>query len=80
MTAVVKNQVSEALLGTTEEPQLSQQTREVFYKYAIQDEDSGERYLGRDQFIDAIAPESEDYVSLPNCFENRIHALHSLLT
>ena len=62
--ATVKTQVSEALLGTTEEPGLSQQTREMFMKHAVQDSETGERYLGQDEFISAIAPESEDYVSL----------------
>lgn len=60
--ATVKDQVSEALLGTTEEPQLSQQTKEVFLKHCVQDSESGEQYLGEEEFINAIAPESEDYV------------------
>lgn len=60
--ATVKEQVSEALLGTTDEPQLSQQTRENFLKHSVQDAESGERYLGEEEFINAIAPESEDYV------------------
>lgn len=60
--ATVKDQVQEALLGTTDEPQLSQQTREIFVKYSVQDPSSGERYLGEQEFINAIAPESEDYV------------------
>ncbi|KAI9670968.1 MAG: mitochondrial aspartate-glutamate transporter agc1 [Alyxoria varia] len=59
--ATVKTQVSEALLGTTEEPGLSQQTRDMFMKHAVQDPETGERFLGQDEFISAIAPESEDY-------------------
>ena len=59
----VKEQVQDALLGTTEGPQLSQQTRAEFMKHAITDSETGEHYLGEDQFINAIAPQSEDYVS-----------------
>jgi solute carrier family 25 aspartate/glutamate transporter 12/13 len=60
--ATVKEQVGEVLLGSTDEPQLSQLTRSAFLKYAQKDE-SGEYYLNEDQFIDAVAPESEDFVS-----------------
>lgn len=60
--ATVKEQVKEVLVGTTEEPQLSQQTRAVFSQHALQDEKTGERYLGEDEFVDAIAPRNEDYV------------------
>jgi len=59
--ATVKEQVGEALLGTTQEPQLSQQTIAIFMKHAVKDE-TGEYYLGENEFIDAVAPESEDYV------------------
>lgn len=61
--ATVKEQVGEVLLGTTDEPQLSQLTRAAFMKFAQKDEESGEYFLSEDQFIDAVAPESEDYVS-----------------
>lgn len=61
--ATVTEQVSEVLLGTTEEPQLTQQTKATFMKHAIKDEKTGEQYLGEDEFVDAIAPSSEDYVS-----------------
>jgi len=66
--ATVKESVTEALLGLTQgptqDPQLSQQTRAAFMKRAIKDEETGEYYLGENEFIDAIAPESEDYVGL----------------
>jgi solute carrier family 25 aspartate/glutamate transporter 12/13 len=32
-------------------------------KHAQKDEASGQYFLNEDQFIDAVAPESEDYVS-----------------
>lgn len=60
--ATVKEEVREVLLGSTEEPQLSQLTRAAFMKHAQKDE-SGEYYLNEDQFITAVAPEGEDYVS-----------------
>ncbi|KAF2264329.1 calcium-binding mitochondrial carrier protein-like protein Aralar1 [Lojkania enalia] len=59
--ATVKDQVGEVLLGTNDEPQLSQLTRSAFMKHALKDEATGEYYLGEEQFIDAVAPESEDY-------------------
>ena len=60
--ATVKAQVTEALLGTQQEPQLSQQSRASFMKHAKKDEDTGEYYLSQNEFIDAIAPQSENYV------------------
>ena len=60
--ASVTEQAKEALLGTTDEPQLSQQTRAEFNSYAIQDSETGEEYLDEEQFINAIAPKGEDYV------------------
>lgn len=61
--ATVKEQAKEALLGTEDQPHLSQKTRAEFLKYALQDPESGERYLDEEQFINAIAPRGEDYVS-----------------
>ncbi|MCJ1479019.1 mitochondrial aspartate-glutamate transporter agc1 [Lambiella insularis] len=58
--ATVKEAVKESLLGTTTEPQLSQQSRSTFEKHARQDE-NGELYMAEDDFINAIAPEKEDY-------------------
>src|ERR1700722_372854 len=64
--ATVEEQVGEALLGTTQEPQLSQQTKAIFMKHAVKDEQTDEYYLGENEFIDAVAPESEDYVISPD--------------
>jgi hypothetical protein len=78
--ASVTEQVGEVLLGTTEEPQLSQLTRAAFMKHAQKDEASGEYFLNEEQFIDAVAPESEDYVSyLPAMCRHEAHGapLHS---
>ena len=62
--ATVKEAVKESLLGTTVEPQLSQQARANFEKHARRDDD-GELFMNEDDFINAIAPESENYVRLP---------------
>lgn len=62
--ATVTEKVKESLVGTEEEPQLSGQSRADFMQHAITDEETGERYMGQKEFIDAIAPEGEDYVSL----------------
>lgn len=64
--ASVKESVTEALLGSSEEPKLSEQAKQIFYRHAIRDDASGEHYLGRDQFIEAVAPASEDYVRPPH--------------
>ncbi|KAF2461360.1 calcium-binding mitochondrial carrier protein-like protein Aralar1 [Lineolata rhizophorae] len=59
--ATVAENIKEKLLGSTEEPQLSQQSRTLFFKFAKKNEETGEHYLGEHEFIDAIAPQSEDY-------------------
>lgn len=63
MAATVTDKVQEVLLGTTDEPQLSQQSKQEFMKHAVQDEATGEYYLDEERFVSAIAPEQEDYVS-----------------
>jgi len=60
--ATVKEQISEVLLGTTDEPQLSQELKAEFQAHAVKDEEDGEYYLGEEEFVDAIAPTNEDYV------------------
>lgn len=69
--AALKEQVGEVLLGTSEEPQLSQLTRFAFMKHAQKDETTGEYFLNEDGFIEAVAPESEDYVSNCACSVSR---------
>ncbi|MCJ1242875.1 mitochondrial aspartate-glutamate transporter agc1 [Trapelia coarctata] len=58
--ATVKEAVKESLVGMTIEPQLSQQARATFLKHARQGPD-GESYMTEEDFINAIAPEKEDY-------------------
>lgn len=67
---VVKEAVKETLVGSTEPQELSAQTKARFIKHAIK-EDGAEPYLGPDEFINAVAPPSEDYVS-PFCTGWRI--------
>ncbi len=59
----VKEAVKESLLGSEQPVQLSSQTKARFNANAIKDADTGELYLGHDEFVDAIAPPDEDYVS-----------------
>lgn len=58
----VKESVKESLLGTEIEPQLSAQTRAEFMQHAIKDEASEEYYMSEKEFVNAVAPEGEDYV------------------
>jgi solute carrier family 25 aspartate/glutamate transporter 12/13 len=59
----VKEAVKETLIGAEEPVQLSTQTRARFNQNAIQDAASGDLFLGEEQFINAVAPLTEDYVS-----------------
>ncbi|KAL2260628.1 hypothetical protein VTK26DRAFT_5305 [Humicola hyalothermophila] len=59
--ATVKEAVKETLVGSTEPAQLSAQTKARFNRHAVKDAETGELYLGREQFIDAVAPPHEDY-------------------
>jgi solute carrier family 25 aspartate/glutamate transporter 12/13 len=56
------------LVGTQEEEELavSQQIKTNFIQHARKDESSGELYMTEDEFIDAIAPKHQDYVSIYN--------------
>jgi solute carrier family 25 aspartate/glutamate transporter 12/13 len=60
-----KEVVKESLLGTEqiEDVQLSAQSKATFEKNARRDAGSDELYMGEEEFINAIAPEGEDYVS-----------------
>ena len=63
MTTVTEA-VKETLIGTTIEPELSQEIRAAFSRSARQDEISGEDYMTEEDFVNAIVPANEDYVSL----------------
>lgn len=62
--AKVTEAVKATLVGTTEEePGLSQQIKANFIQYAQKDETSGELYMTEEDFVNAIAPNNQDYVS-----------------
>lgn len=60
----VKEAVKESLIGTEEPVQVSAQTKARFTSNASKDPESGELFLGPDEFINAVAPPDEDYVCL----------------
>ena len=60
--ASVTESIKESLVGVVTEPQLSESSRTEFLKNAHKAED-GEYYMTEQEFINAIAPTSEDYVS-----------------
>lgn len=59
----VKEAVKETLIGSEEPVQVSAQTKARFNSNAIKDPESGELYMGQEEFINAVAPSDEDYVS-----------------
>ena len=64
--ASVKQAVKASLVGTEESPesiQLSQQVKKNFTQYARKDEESGDLYMTEEDFVNAIAPKNQDYVS-----------------
>jgi solute carrier family 25 aspartate/glutamate transporter 12/13 len=68
--ATIKEAVKDTLLGTEDSMELSAKNKAQFTTIAIKDPETGEPYLGEDEFINAIAPADEDYVST----NDRIHA------
>lgn len=60
--ATVTAKVQESLLGVEAPANLSTESRARFLQHARQEED-GETYMYPDDFINAIAPPEEDYVS-----------------
>lgn len=60
-STTVKEAVKESLLGSEEPSNLSASHRASFLKNAKKDEQTGELYMGPEEFIDAIAPPNEDY-------------------
>lgn len=60
-----KEVVKETLLGTELDDglELSAQTKATFEKNALKDAETGELFMTETEFINAVAPETEDYVS-----------------
>jgi len=61
--SAVKEAVKESLVGTDEPIQPSSQSKARFTSTAVKDPDSGELYMGPEEFINAVAPQNEDFVS-----------------
>ena len=61
--ATAKQAIKESLIGTTREPELSQLTKAAFDRSARQDEATGDYYMTEEDFVNAIAPANENYVS-----------------
>jgi solute carrier family 25 aspartate/glutamate transporter 12/13 len=61
----VKEVVKETLLGSEvpEDAQISARSKSTFIENSKKDSESGELYMGEEEFINAVAPEGEDYVS-----------------
>lgn len=62
--ASITEKVKEGLVGADVEPTASDSTRSDFMTHAVKDEETGEYYMGPKEFIDAVAPEGEDYVRM----------------
>ena len=60
--ATITNQVKESLVGTVIEPSLSTDAQATFERNAKKDPSTGELYMTEDEFVNAIAPSTEDYV------------------
>ena len=76
--ATVTEAVKETLVGTTKEPELSSQTKATFDRHARQDEGAEELYMTETEFVNAIAPETEDYVSVPTFARNSLIKINLL--
>jgi solute carrier family 25 (mitochondrial aspartate/glutamate transporter), member 12/13 len=68
ITEKAKESVKETLVGVDEDqpqddPKASAQTKATFNENAIEDE-NGDKYLGMEEFVNAVAPMGEDYVSI----------------
>lgn len=59
----VKEAVKESLIGTDEPSHPSSHSKARFSSAAVKDADSGELYMGPEEFINAVAPQNEDFVS-----------------
>lgn len=62
--STAKIAIKESLIGVEKEPDLSLQNKELFDRNCRKDEVTGEEYMLEDDFVSAIAPPTENYVSL----------------
>lgn len=56
--------MKESLIGFEDESATSSQTQKDFMEHAIRDEETDDWYMDERAFVDAVAPESEDYVGI----------------
>ena len=63
----IMDSVKSFVMGSAEEPQRSTQIQENFLRHALKDESTGELYMTENEFINAIVPKHEDYVSVCVC-------------
>ena len=68
----VKEAVKETLLGSEmpADVMISARSKATFLENAKKDPGSEELYMGEEEFINAVAPEGEDYVSYTVLFPN----------
>lgn len=78
--ATITEQVKESLLGSDQDPQLSATTKKEFLQHAIKDEATGEYYMSEKEFVDAVAPQGEDYVGITWKVVPRSGWAHVLMT
>ena len=64
--SAVKEAVKETVLGSDEPSGPTSQSKARFTRMAIKDAETGELFMGPDEFINAVAPDKEDFVSLPS--------------
>ena len=83
ITEKAKESAKETLIGVDEDqpqddPKASAQTKATFNENAIEDE-NGDKYLGMEEFVNAVAPMGEDYVSITSLCSSLAHpfAQHS---
>ena len=62
--------IKDSLLGSEKEQGLSYQSKANFDRHARTDDTTGESYMRLDDFVDAIAPVSENYVGC-NAFRHQ---------
>ena len=74
----VKEAVKETLVGSEETVQWSSHIKTRFNSKAVRDPETGQLFMGPEEFIDAIAPSNEDYVSHPPDQQSRFVTLHVL--
>ena len=75
--ATMAESVKESLLGTSQPEDLSPSSRTTFLKHARRDEDTDELYMGEEEFVNAIAPPEQNYVSLISLLRSRSQILLS---